>query len=404
MKKNFILTTAFILCSVFISCERNTTVESLRENKLFDLPYGNFEEQISVGDLNSVGNVRRGVAMRDGFFYILDGESEKIMELNSYGNLLSLFYYDDSQTAELINKSELPPKSVHRTIGFQFEYPGQIVVDSNKTIYAAGTFIKKQQEMGSDGLLYCQGVLKFDRDGSNMDYIGQQGPGGKPFPLIKNLYITQSDELVVVSNSNDGFIVYWIGRNGFPKYTVNINSSNIPKFNDQNIKTDTYCTIANVVPSQTDYTLFVYVDYYANYIDEDSKVQSGVNYIQSLLYSLNCEKESYENPVLIPPYEESVVVDYSKLTYKIPYDFMGVTTDGWKYFIIKNDTGFDLEMIQNESQRILRRHLNVDHQNNLFYDMYLSPEGIITTLYLDKESARVVWYRTDSLIDEILNN
>ena len=83
---------------------------------------------------------------------------------------------------------------------------------------------------------------------------------------------------------------------------------------------------------------------------------------------------------------------------------MGVTENGWKYFIIKNQNGFNIEMIQSESQKILRRHLDVNQQNNLYYDMYLSPEGIITALYLDKDTARVVWYRTDSLIDAILNN
>ena len=83
---------------------------------------------------------------------------------------------------------------------------------------------------------------------------------------------------------------------------------------------------------------------------------------------------------------------------------MGVTANGWKYFIIKNQDGFNIEMIQDESQKILRRHLDVNQQNNLYYDMYLSPEGIITALYLDKDTARVVWYRTDSLIDAILNN
>ena len=34
----------------------------------------------------------------------------------------------------------------------------------------------------------------------------------------------------------------------------------------------------------------------------------------------------------------------------------------------------------------------------------LSLDGIITALYLEKDCARVVWYRTDSLIDAILKN
>ena len=61
-------------------------------------------------------------------------------------------------------------------------------------------------------------------------------------------------------------------------------------------------------------------------------------------------------------------------------------------------------MIQNESQKILHRHFDVNHNDNLSYEMALSADGIITALYVDKEKARTVWYRTDSLIDAILKN
>ena len=61
-------------------------------------------------------------------------------------------------------------------------------------------------------------------------------------------------------------------------------------------------------------------------------------------------------------------------------------------------------MIQSESQRILRRHFNAVHGNIVFDTMCLSQDGILTALYLEKEKARVVWYRTDNLIDAILKN
>ena len=61
-------------------------------------------------------------------------------------------------------------------------------------------------------------------------------------------------------------------------------------------------------------------------------------------------------------------------------------------------------MIQSESQKILRRHFNANHSNIVYDTMCLSQDGIITALYLEKEKARVVWYRTDNLIDAILKN
>ena len=61
-------------------------------------------------------------------------------------------------------------------------------------------------------------------------------------------------------------------------------------------------------------------------------------------------------------------------------------------------------MLQSENQRILRCQFKVDHNKIIFDSMSLSLDGIITALYLENESARVVWYRTDSLIDAIVKN
>ena len=106
MKKIFLLVISiFILSLVFMGCGKNSTIQSINETELFSLSYGNFEEQLSVADLNEVGSVRTGIAMRDGFFYIIDGYAKKTMELNSYGDLLTLFYNEDAEIKTLLEKS-----------------------------------------------------------------------------------------------------------------------------------------------------------------------------------------------------------------------------------------------------------------------------------------------------------
>ncbi len=404
MKKIIPFLVSIIITVIFLGCNKNTTIQSISETELFSLEYGNFEEQLSVTDLNQIGDIRLGISMRDGFFYIVDGYSKKIMELNSYGDMLSLFYNEDSNTSDLIHRYDNLAESIFHEISYPFDYPGQIALDSNKCIYTVCTIPRNRQEQGEGGILYTQAVLRISRDGSSVDYIGQQGPGGTPFPYIRRIYTTQKDELVVVSNSLDGFIVYWFGTDGFLKYMIPISTKNTPQIENNNPENEIYITLENVIPDLQEYKLYLKVDYYTSFVDEESKVQSGINFTQTLLWPLNCETGVYGEPVSIPPYEESVVVDYSKLTYKIPYDFLGVTASGWKFFIIKTDTGFNVEMIQNESQKILHRHFDVNHSDNLFYDMSLSADGIITALYIDKEKARTVWYRTDTLIDAILKN
>lgn len=399
MKKIFLTVILGCIILPFISCNRTEVVQSMTETELFDLSYGNFEEQLSIADLNAVGNIRIGVGMRDGFFYIVDGFSKKVMELNSYGDLLTLFYNEDAPVKTMIDNSSLPEKSIHHEIPYNFDYPGIIAVDSNKCIYTVCTIPRNRFEQSEDGLLYSQAVLRFERDGTSVDYIGQQGPGGTPFPHIMNIYVTQKDELVVVCRSMDGVIVYWYAKNGFLKYMLPLNIKDVPTIEGIDSTSEVYVSIENVIPDAVDYKLFAKVDYYSSFVDEDSKVQSGVSYMQSLLYEISCDKGLYENPYSIPPYEEEVVKDYSRLTYRIPYDFLGVTQNGWKFFIIKTQTGFTIEMIQAENKKIMRRNFEVNHRENCFHKMYLSLDGKLTALYMDKDKARVVWYRTDTLID-----
>ena len=401
-----LLTAGLLLSGIlFTSCLGNETVQSISETELFSLPYGSFEEQLSISDLNDVGDVRFGIAMQDGFFYLVNGESKKILELNSYGDLLTLFYNEDSQTARLLENSNRPDKSIHHEISYPFDYPGMVAVDSNKNVYTVCAIPWDRQEKSDDGTtLYSHTVLRFARDGSAVDYIGQQGPGGTPFPFIKNIYTTSKDELVVVASSSEGALVYWFASDGFLKYMIPVTTHDAPSASDKEDAADNFLTIQNIVPDPVAYRLYVQLDYYTTYIDEDSKVQSGINYVQTLLYPLNIETGTYEEPVSVPPYEESVVSDYSKLTYRIPYDFLGVTKNGWKFFIVKVEDGFNIEMIQSESQKILRRHFKAVHSNIVYDTMCLSQDGILTALYLEKEKARVVWYRTDNLIDAILKN
>lgn len=405
MRKTLLAAGLILSGLIFTSCLGNETVQSISETELFSLPYGSFEEQLSVSDLNNVGGVRFGIAMQDGFFYIVNGESKKILELNSYGDLLTLFYNEDSEISHLLEQSNRPDLSIHHEISYPFDYPGMVAVDSNKNIYTVCSIPWNRQERSDDGsTLYSHTVLRFARDGSSVDYIGQQGPGGTPFPFVKNIYTTSKDELVVVAASTEGVLVYWFGSDGFLKYMIPVTTRDAPSLTDKDDTTELYLTIQNVIPDPVSYTLYVQIDYYTTYVDEESKVQSGINYVQTLLYPLNIETGTYQEPVSVPPYEESVVSDYSKLTYRIPYDFLGVTKSGWKFFIVKTEDGFNIEMIQSESQRILRRHFKAQHADIVYDTMSLSQDGILTALYLEKEEARVVWYRTDNLIDAILKN
>ena len=126
--------------------------------------------------------------MRDGFFYIANGESQKIMEMNSYGDLLTLFFNEESGLVPDLELSEDSVDTTRKAISYPFNILGPIAVDSQKTVYVVDSLPPEQQVFGTDeNLLFRQVVLRFSSDGKVLDYIGQQGVGGTPFPYIKKI-------------------------------------------------------------------------------------------------------------------------------------------------------------------------------------------------------------------------
>lgn len=408
----FALFSVFALCSSLslASCSRGYRTKSVSEEELFTLDYGNFEEQLNLFAIKNVGNLKTQLTMRDGFFYIVNGEAGKILSLNSYGDLLSLYYSEEKFSAKNPGLPRLSSEGVWKPVEYPFEFTGKVAVDSRKYMYVVGTVPKERNEQDESAkLLYSHVVLCFSSDGTVVDYIGQQGPGGTPFPFIKDIWTTENDELVVVCTTNDGLKVFWFSSNGFLRYEVPILTSKVPLISPESVNynassSDLFVTVENVIPDCYSQRLYVKVDYYLPYIDEESKVQSGVDYIQSMICPLNIETGLYQEPVNIPPYEVSVTNDFSKISYHLPYDFIGVTRNNWFFFLITTEKGFSVEMIQPGTQNFMKREFLVDHNQILYYSFALSKEGIISALLSDKEKSRVVWWRTDNLIEPKLSS
>ncbi|WP_294430222.1 hypothetical protein [uncultured Treponema sp.] len=402
--KKIVLLVSFLSSFLFISCFKNGQVHSVSENSLFTLGYGNFEDELNLFDLAKTGSVRTYMTMRDGFFYIANGESKKILELNSYGDLLSL-YYNDEMLKDVAFAGKDSLNSTKKAISYPFNTLGPITVDSRKYIYAVDTLPAERQERDvSSRLLLSSVVLRFDSSGKFIDYLGQEGPGGTPFPFVKNIYTTQENELVVICTTNDGLIAYWFSTNGFLLYTVPVSQNAVPKIQrDASSEAPAYISVSNIIPDCSSHKLYVKVDYYMATLDSQLKVQSGIDYYSTLLCPLNVETGLYDDPLEIPSYEYSVTENLTKEIYNLPFDFLGVTENGWFFFIVPNEEGFIVQMVQPDGQRIVKRSLNVNHSKILYYTLSLSGKGIISGLFVKSENAEAVWWRTDSLLASFIN-
>ena len=404
IKNVYSLLTALLLC-LFVSCADSGLPRTVAGNDLFTVPYGRFDDQLNLFSLASVGAVRTYMAMNSGFFYIANGESKKIMELNSYGDLITLLYNADDNVAPDFVPSDMSEAAVstRKAVAYPFNTLGPVAVDSRKYLYAVDTLPKSQQIRDNEkNTMLDRVIVCFSSDGTFIDYIGQNGPGGTPFPFIDAVYTTDSNELVVVCVTNDGPLVYWFSADRYLKYIIPVKSADVPDPFTQDENTGTvHVSVEKVIPARSGYELFVKVDYSVNYVDQDSKVQSGIDYAGTRVYPLDAVSGTFGEPYSIPAFEHSVTQGFSRISYSIPYDFMGVTSSGWLFFSIATDNGFMVQMIQPDGQRILKRNLEIGSDNLLYHSFFLSDTGIITGIFADDQCVSVKWWRMDDLINVI---
>lgn len=391
----------FLFCS---ACERSGRVTSLEEKKVFTLGYGNFENQLNIFDLTTVSDVDTSLVMRNGFFYILNGESRKIMEMNNFGDLIVYYYNPEFNPRSSYRDQKSSRETTMKAVEYGFNELSAITVDSSQKLYAVDTLpLDRQEQDEKNQLVLSQIVLRFDGKGNFIDYIGQQGPGGTPFPYIQGIYSNNADELVVVCYLSSYYMVYWFSSSGYLLYQLPIAKDGVPNpLKEEGM--DSFSAITAIIPDYNSRTLYLAVDYYKSYVDEAIRLQSGVDYDSSRVYPLSVEDGLYGEPIEVLSASGELTDGFSGEQYSIPFDFLGVTENGWLFFIVSTSKGFEIQMIQGDGQRILRRNLDIDRKKLLYYNFDLSNSGILSALLVKNEQAEVVWWRTDSLIQSVINN
>ncbi len=390
----------FFAILVFSACENSQDTESLQQTKLFALNYGSFEDELDLFDLKNTSIINTYIQMRDGFFFITNGKAKKVIQLTSYGDLLSVFYNPDYNPVPSFVEVQSTDNQIltsQQAIEYPFNTLGHITVDTQKGIYVVDRVPTERRERDeSQRLLLQDVVLRFANDGTFIDYIGQQGPGGTPFPHIAGVYTTNSDELVVVSVTGTGMLVNWFNSDGFLRYTLPIQSASlpIPFETDQEV----YISVDTIVPDYNVHKVYIKVDYYLSSIDPSTNVQLDVSYYSTELYPLNIETGSFDEPISVPAHEEETREGLVSQTFKNAYQFLGVSQAGWFYFLSPVETGYSVQIISNTGERVLKKHLDIPIDNLYYNNFSLSNDGIITALLCNEFEANVVWWRTDNLL------
>ncbi|MCL2271049.1 MAG: hypothetical protein FWC24_06885 [Treponema sp.] len=384
-----------LLIIVLAACSPSG-IDSIQREDLFSLDIGPMEDQIALYGLEGSGGMRHiELAMRDGFFYIADNNGEKIVQYNSYGDILFMIYNNETNPEPISLKPRVDNGA--QVTRWAYSYPlrssGKIAVDSRKHIYVEEQLPYERHDFDNEyKALLDSVILHFDSDGRFIEYLGQGGQGGSPFPRIIGLYGSVSDEIAVVCRLPSGWNIYWYSNEGEQLFLIQVRDNAIPAPTDwQNYSS----SVDAIMPAPDIRKLYIKVDYYRDVFDESTNTRISAEPISSLIWILNVEKGVYERSLEVPFYEHSLSemdkTDYARLLYSM----LGIVREGGILLYFPIETGYTVLRMDSEGHGQRRGLINIDSSELRYNNFHLSPDGILSALLVDDWKINVVWWRMD---------
>jgi hypothetical protein len=386
------------------ACSKGDVTPIARED-LFTLEIGRMEDQIALYNLEGDKGIRRtDFTMRDGLFYISDGNGEKIVRYNSYGDLLFMIYNDETNPQPLTLKTNVEDSAKVTRWAFLYPLrePGEIAVDSRKHIYAEDHLPHERYSVDVESRALLDSIiLHFDADGRFIEYLGQEGIGGSPFPRITGVYISVRDELAVVCRLPTGWNIYWYDSAGTLLYLVHLKNSAVPVPPDW---PEVSPSVDGIMAAPDSRRLFLKVDYYRDTFDESTNTRTGNEADSSVLWVMNVEDGSYAGRMEVPFFEYSFTENGRTVNSRTLYTMLGVIKNGGVFFYFPVETGYSILFLNTNAGSggdPRRGFIQVDSGELQFNTFDLSAEGILSALLVNNWEARLVWWRTDKFLGEL---
>jgi hypothetical protein len=360
------------------------------------------EDQIALYSLEGDRGLRRtDLAMRDGLFYISDGPGEKIVRYTSFGDLLFMIYNDETNPPPVTLKPQAEDSSLVTRWAFSYPLrePGEIVVDSRKHIYAGDLLPPERHSVDTESRALLDSViLHFNSDGRFIEYLGQEGIGGSPFPRITGLYASVRDELAVVCRLPTGWNVYWFDAAGVLLYMVQLKNSAIPVPPDW----PGFIPSVDVIAAAPDERkLYLKVDYYRDTFDESTNTRTGNEAGASVIWIMNVDDGVYSGRVEVPMFEYTSIENGKKVSTQRLYSMLGVIRGGRIFLLLPIDEGYSILILDSGSDATGNQHrglIRVTNDEIRFNAFDLSAEGILSGMLADDYQVKLVWWRTDKLL------
>jgi hypothetical protein len=411
----------FVFFSLLVTlgaCSRGE-IDSIAREDLFTLEIGRMEDQLALYSLEGDRGLSRvGLTMRDGLFYLADGNGGKIVRYNSYGDLLFMIYNEETNPAPLSLRTNIGENATVTRWAFTYPLrePGRIVVDSRKHIYVEDRLPDDRHGYDAENKALLDSIiLHFDEAGRFVEYLGQGGIGGGPFSRITGLYSSVRDELAVVCRESAGWTVHWYASNGDILSVLNLKNNAVPAPPDW---PETFVSVDSIMAAPDSRELYIKVDYYRDIFDDSTGIRTGTEPYGSLVWIMDIENGVYTGVLEVPFLEQSLTVNGRRETTRMLYTMMGVIRGGRVFFSFPQDEGYSLLILRrgdgnsagrgSAGQTVIsaasleQRHglIRVDREELYLNNFNLSEDGILSALLVSDFEARLVWWRTDKILAE----
>jgi hypothetical protein len=389
-----------IAVAATFSCSgKMARVTRVTRQDLFSLSLGRMEDQIDLTGDQVTGSSKLRLFMRDGIFFVSNGKGRKMMEFSSYGDLLSLIYDPESNPAPVLLSTQGEDSSFRKAYQHPFQDIGEIAVNSKQDIFIED---KLPPERGvpdetSQSILDAV-VLRFDKQGTYKDFIGREGIGGTPFPNIIGLYCTNSDEIVVVSVSQEDWRVNWYDSQGGLVYSLSIRRDSLPFLE----KKEFISSLEKIVPAPDARILYMKIDYYNEDIDPTTKASTGVRYHSSLVWHIDPRDGSVYDPIAVPSVNKKEEGKFGSSDYTRVYEFIGVASGKNLIFMMPDDKdAYSVMILNGQTKGIQKISISLEGEDLLGSAFHVSSDGILSAILVSSFDAKVALWRIDRILGEV---
>ena len=398
MKKNnsiFVLS-IFLILPLFILACRDNIVRLVERETLFTIEIGPMEDQIALFQLEGDRGIRRtGFTMRDGLFYIADGNSGKIVCYNAFGDLLFMIYNEETNPAPLSLRINIAEDEIATrwATTYPLNAPSWITVDSRRHIFAADLLPQQAHRFDTEsGAILDSVILKFDQEGRFLNFLGREGLGGSPFPRIVGLSTSIRDEIAVICRIPAGWNIHWFNSSGMLLFLIKIDAASVPAHPQL---PEAFAMVDTIFASPDSRQLFIKIDYSRDTFDPATNIRTGTEPIGSIIWILDIESGTYSHFHEIPLFE---LTHNGSERFFVYYSMLGVMRGGRTLLYFPVEEGFSILFADTHSGEQRRGMINFSHNELVFSDFHLSPEGILSAMLADNFNIKITWWRTDRFI------